>query len=239
MEFTVTPLMTGIRRVDQGIMTYQQKYGRRIWLPIWSFLVKGGGHTILVDTGLADFVTPPGFSAETGLPEPQLLEKQLHAQGLEPADIDLVINTHLHDDHCGNNFLFGGAEHHIQQREIESCLNPHPLDYRYDPELIDGLNIRPADGDGEILPGLEFYLTPGHTPGSQTVCINAAQGVVVIPGFCCNQANFPTHGPTVCPGVHCDAYQAYDTAQRVGAMGDRILPLHELNLALSDAQGAP
>lgn len=231
MEFHVTPLLVGIRRVDQGIMTYQQKYGRRIWLPIWSFLVQGDGLNILVDTGLEDFVTPPNFTNETGLEEPLLIETALKLKGLVPEDIDIVINTHLHDDHCGNNPLFQRAEFHIQRKELEACNAPHPLDYRYEPDYIENLNVKPTEGDKEILPGVEILLTPGHTPGSQTVTINTPANKVIIPGFCCNRENFPPFGPAVCPGVHCDAYQAYDMAQSVKAMGGLILPLHELDVA--------
>ena len=231
MRFTITPLLVGIRRVDQGIMTYQQRYGRRIWLPIWSFLVQGNGLNMLVDTGLEDFVTPANFSEETGLAEPLLMEKALKRKGLVPRDIDIVINTHLHDDHCGSNALFDSADCYIQFKELEACKTPHPLDYRYDPDFIDGLKLMPVEGDTQVVRGVDLFLTPGHTPGSQTVRISTAAGSVIIPGFCCNRENFPDNRPAVCPGVHCDAFQAYDTAQKVRAMAGLILPLHELDLA--------
>ena len=52
MTYSITPLLTGVRNPDQGIMTYQKGYGKRIWLPIWAFLVQGAGHNILVILGL-------------------------------------------------------------------------------------------------------------------------------------------------------------------------------------------
>jgi len=231
MKFNVIPLLVGIRRVDQGIMTYQQRYGRRIWLPIWSFLVQGGGINLLVDTGLEDFVTPPNFTGETGLAEPLLMEEALKLRGLAAEEIHIVINTHLHDDHCGNNLLFTNADYYVQRQELETCRDHHPLDYRFEPDFIEGLNLKPVEGDREILPGVDLFLTPGHTPGSQTVRIHTFRGDVIIPGFCCNKENFPGNRPAVCPGVHCDAYQAYDTAQAVKAMAGLILPLHELEVA--------
>lgn len=231
MEFTVTPLLVGIRRVDQGIMTYQQKYGRRIWLPIWSFLVQNEGLNVLIDTGLEDFVTPPNFKDETGMAIPLLMEEALKQKGIVPEAIDIVINTHLHDDHCGNNLLFLQADYYIQQKELNACKFPHPLDYRYESDFIQNLNIQPLDGDKEIMAGIELFLTPGHTPGCQTVKISTVEGPVIIPGFCCNKENFKANGPAVCPGVHCDAFQAFDTAQKVKAMAGLILPLHELGIA--------
>jgi N-acyl homoserine lactone hydrolase len=230
MENEITPLLVGIRRVDQGIMTYQQKYGRRIWLPMWSFLVRNSHRNILVDTGLDDFIVPPEFVEETGL-EALFIDEALAREGLKPDDIDIVINTHLHDDHCGNNLLFTNATFYIQKKELEFCRSPHPLDYRYEPDFLDNLNIKEVEGDFELAPGFELFLTPGHTPGSQSVRIVTKNGAYIIPGFCCNKENFPAMGPAVCPGVHCDAYQAYDTAQRVKNMDGIILPLHEPDLA--------
>jgi N-acyl homoserine lactone hydrolase len=74
----ITPLLVGIRRVDQGIMTCEKKYGQRIWLPIWSFLVQNENLNILVDTGLEDFVTSPDFTSETGMSEPLFMEETLN-----------------------------------------------------------------------------------------------------------------------------------------------------------------
>ncbi|OGR08119.1 MAG: hypothetical protein A2511_17725 [Deltaproteobacteria bacterium RIFOXYD12_FULL_50_9] len=230
MIFSIKPLLVGVREVDQGIMTYQRAYGRRIWLAMWSFLIRSDNHAILVDTGMDDFVTPKEFTLQTGL-EPKFMDEALLDNGLKPDDITMVINTHLHDDHCGNNRLFSKALFFIQEKEIESCHNPHPLDYRYEPDFIEGLQVQAVKGDLEILPGLKVFFTPGHTPGGQTVQVVTSKGLVVIPGFCSNRHNFPASGPAVCPGVHCDAYLAFDTAQRVKNMGGTVLPLHELDLA--------
>ncbi|AGW13604.1 N-acyl homoserine lactonase family protein [Megalodesulfovibrio gigas] len=236
MSFSITPLLVGVRNVDQGIMTWQRGYGKRIWLPIWSFLLreKGGeGRILLVDTGLEDFVPPQEFIDETGL-DAQLMEDALAAVGIRPEDVWGVINTHLHDDHCGNNPLFPNARIFVQTLEAEACRNPHPVDYRYDASYIDGVNLVELDGDAEILPGLKVLLTPGHTPGSQTVVVETDEGPAVIAGMCSNQENFPASGLAVCPGVHCNAYVAHDTAQALKAMrqaGAELYPLHDLTVA--------
>jgi N-acyl homoserine lactone hydrolase len=227
--FSITPLLVGLRSADQGMMTYQSGYGKRVWLPMWSFLLQAGGINVLVDTGLADFMAPPEFTTETGL-EPLSMEDALDTAGLAPGDINLIINTHLHDDHCGNNSLFPDAAAFVQVAETDFMHAPHPVDDRYDADLLEGTDLRTIAGDLEIMPGLEVYLTPGHTPGCQTVRVLTAKGAVIIPGFCCNEGNFPRSGAAVCPGVHGDAYQAYDTAQRVLSMGGIILPLHAVSV---------
>ena len=232
MPYTVVPLLTGVRNPDQGIMTYQQGYGKPIWLPIYSLLVRGEGHTILIDTGLDEdeVMEPAGFTAETGIAVTTLSEA-LAAEGVAPDDVDTIINTHLHDDHCGNNRLFTKATHYVQKIELEFCKNPHPLDHRYDEYFTEGVNFVALDGDAEPVPGIRCLLTPGHTPGGQTVVIPTATRDVIMPGFCCNEKNFPANGPAICPGVHFDAFIAYDNIQRVKAMDAVILPVHGLTTA--------
>ena len=231
MSYSITPLLTGVRNPDQGIMTYQQGYGTRIWLPIWSFLVRGENRNILVDTGLDEneLIVPAGFTEETGL-TPESMVDCLKRCDLEPDDIDIVINTHLHDDHCGNNMLFSQALFYAHKLEVAFCKDPHPLDHRYDDYFIEDITFHELDGDQEILPGLSVRHLPGHTGGTMAVEVETGQGKTIITGFCCNSRNFPENGPAVCPGVHINALTAWDSIQKVKKSGAAIMPMHELGL---------
>jgi len=142
MSYSISPFLTSVRNPDQGIMTYQQGYGTSIWLPIWAFLVQGNNDNILIDTGLDEneLMTPAGFSEETGL-EPKSIVESLAELSLQPDDIDIVINTHLHDDHCGNNGLFTNAVFYAHKDEIAFCKNPHPLDQKWSPALGPGCKL--------------------------------------------------------------------------------------------------
>lgn len=231
MSYSITPLLTGVRNPDQGIMTYQQGYGKRIWLPIWSFLLRGLGKNILVDTGLDEneLFIPQGFIEETGLVPETLLEGLVGA-GLSTEDIDIVINTHLHDDHCGNNALFPRATFYAHRDEIAFCRNPHPIDHRYDASFIEGISFIEVDREMDIAPGLRVLHSPGHSLGGLSVLVETGEGPAVITGFCCNAENFPAAGPAVCPGVHLDAIAAWESIQRIKGLGIRILPMHDLGL---------
>jgi len=86
-----------------------------------------------------------------------------------PADIGLVINTHLHFDHCGQNAVFAHAPCYVQRAELDRA-------ERESPELYDWFGFMNArwellDGDAEILPGLSAITTPGHTVGHQCVVV--------------------------------------------------------------------
>ena len=231
MYFTITPLLTGVRNPDQGIMTYQQGYGTRIWLPIWAFLIEGQNRKILADTGLDEneLFTPAGFEEETGM-VPVTLKEGLAARNILPEEIDIVINTHLHDDHCGNNNLFPKSTFYVHRDELSFCRNPHPLDHRYDDYFIEEIDFIEIEEETELLPGLELLPVPGHTPGTLAVKVATRSGTAVITGFCCNNRNFPDNGPAICPGVHTNAIAAWDSIQKVKEMGALVIPMHELNL---------
>lgn len=232
MSYSITPLLTGVRNPDQGIMTYQQGYGKRIWLPIWAFLIQGQGVNILVDTGLDEneLIVPAGFTEETGL-VPASLGQCLSTVGLTLQDVGIVINTHLHDDHCGNNSLFQKAKFYAHKFEVKFCASPHPIDHRYDDYFIEGLDFIFLEDGQEVVPGVYVSHSPGHTPGCLSVHVETGEGLATITGFCCNNENFPIHGPAVCPGVHLNAMTAWESIQKVKEMGSVIVPMHELTLA--------
>ena len=228
-EYVIHPLVVGINETDQGIMTYQRGYGTRIHLPIYVFYISGGDLKILVDTGMEEFLVPEGVEEKYGFKIYEF-EDALESVGLKPEDVDLVIQTHLHNDHCENTNKCTNARVVVQKAEYEFALNPHPLDHRYFPDLLEDLNLEIIEGDREIVPGIEVLLTPGHTPGGQSVSINTSAGRAIITGFCCNGKNFPATGPVVAPGVHLDAVEAWESAGRMRDLADILLPCHELSI---------
>lgn len=232
-RYTIHPIVCGLNATDQGIMTYLRHYGQAIHIPIYVFCLQGGDANILVDTGLEDFMVPDGLEDELGL-KCEYFEDGLARLGLKPGDVDIIIHTHLHNDHCENDALCTRAKVYVQADELAFCRSPHPLDHRYDPDYLEGCDLVPISGPRQIVPGVEVLPTPGHTPGGQSVLVDTpGAGRVLLTGFCCNEKNFPPSGPAVCPGVHSDAFQAWDTVNRVRAMLDDgeidlIVPCHAL-----------
>ena len=102
-EYIIHPLVVGINETDQGVMTYLREYGKRIYLPIYVFYLKGGGKNILVDTGLEQFMIPDRAEEECGF---KILEFEdaLATVDLKPEDVDIIVHTHLHNDHCENDY---------------------------------------------------------------------------------------------------------------------------------------
>ena len=229
--YVIHPLAVGINQTDQGIMTYQKGYGKRIWLPIYVFYLEGGDQKILVDTGMEEFMVPPGAEEQTGLRIMEF-EEALQTVNLKPDEVDIVIQTHLHNDHCENTYKCTNAKVYVQKTELDFFRSPHPIDHRYYSDLLDESEVVTVEGDREIVPGVRVLFTPGHTPGGQSVAVETKDGTAIITGFCCNQENFPSVGPVVTPGVHTDAIQAYESAQRLKEMADIIIPVHDIGVGL-------
>ncbi|MGE5258807.1 MAG: N-acyl homoserine lactonase family protein [Hyphomicrobiales bacterium] len=225
-EYTIHPLAVGINETDQGVMTYLRDYGKRIYLPIYVFVLMGGDRSILVDTGLEEFAAPADVEEKCGF---RILEFEgaLATAGLTPETVDIIIHTHLHNDHCENDYKCTNAEIYVQKSEYDFLRNPHPVDHRYYPDILDGLNVIPVQGDVEIMEGIQVIFSPGHTVGGQSVAINTAKGKAVITGFCCNDKNFPPQGPAIAPGVHINLAEAYDTIQRIRRVADILIPIHD------------
>ena len=229
-QYRIRPLVVGLNETDQGIMTYQKFYGERIHLPIYVFALQGGSQKILIDTGLEDFIVPEGVEEKYGF-KVLHFEEALASIGWKPEEVDIIIHTHLHNDHCENDYKCKNAKVYVQKRELEFMKNPHPLDHRYYDDVLDESEVIEIDGDMEIVEGIQVFLSPGHTPGGQSVAIDTSAGKALITGFCSNSRNFPKNGPAIVPGVHLDAMQCYDSVQKVvDFKADILIPLHAIEI---------
>ncbi|MGA8012791.1 MAG: MBL fold metallo-hydrolase [Candidatus Acidiferrales bacterium] len=153
----------------------------RITLSMNSFLIHAGGKRILVETGAGEKMTAK-LRDIYGLDGP-FLDDGLRRYGLRPEDIDIVLDTHLHFDHCGGNTriemdkivpAFPNARYIVQRGEFEHAMNPNERDRAsYFPENYAPLEAAGMfsllDGDREIAPGVEVIRLPGHNADMQGV----------------------------------------------------------------------
>jgi glyoxylase-like metal-dependent hydrolase (beta-lactamase superfamily II) len=148
----------------------------RITLSMHSLLIHAGGKRILVETGAGGKMNAK-FRDLYGIDGP-FLEEGLRRHGLGPADIDVVVNTHLHFDHCGGNTrlekdkvvpAFPNARYIVHRGEYEHAVNPTERDRasylteNYAPVEAAG-QWTLLDGDvSQVAPGVELVRLPGHT----------------------------------------------------------------------------
>ena len=236
----IRPLPLSYVKQDMGNFTYRYNNGTSIDLPIFCWYIEGGSQRVLVDTGAnaAHMKKYRNFDAQ----DINLFEDALLKVGLQPEDIDMVIQTHLMLDHCANTRKCTNARVVVQQAELEFALAPHPiLAPTYVRELFMGLNLQLVNGHTEILPGIDLIPVPGHSPGCQAVSISTAKGRAVISGMCTVAFNFdPPAGvrevmPVIPPGIHLDAVEAFNSALRIKAIADIIIPCHEPSLVNVDS----
>ena len=148
-----------------------------------SVLVRTGKANILVETGVGNKL-PEKMVQIYG--QPAKLLDQLSATGLSPDDIDIVINSHLHFDHCGWNTVRSGssvqstfpkAKYYAQEGEWKHAHQGQRdtvsyLHENYDP-LVESGQMQLLRGAQEIVPGISVEVFPGHTRDMQAIIIRS------------------------------------------------------------------
>jgi len=149
-----------------------------------SLLIRAGKQNILVETGIGNKM-PDRLVKIFG--QPAKLIDNLSAAGIAPDDIDIVINTHLHFDHCGWNTVrkdgkivptFPKAKYYVQEAEWQhgrQQLERDAISYmtdNYDPLIRSG-QMELLTGDREIAPGVAVKVFSGHSANMQAVIVTS------------------------------------------------------------------
>lgn len=246
-QYKIKPLVISKYNLRKGDMTNRLFYGETYWAPNVAWFIEAEDHNILIDTSMSAEDTKK--YTETKAENVVSLEDALASVGRKIDDIDLVIQSHLHFDHCGNTAKCKNAKVIVQKAELDFALAPHPIfAMNYDKNLIKDCRIVPIQGDQEILPGIEVIFVPGHSPGTQAVSIQTAKGKAIISGFCsCKETFYPPMprlqwgkdllGPVVAPGIFVDAIMAYDAVLKIKGLADILLPMHDV--AIFDMKTIP
>ena len=142
-------------------------------MPVYVHVIDHPEGRVLVDTGMTELHP---LVADM---DPRLTP--LNEQDFDLAGIDIVVNTHLHFDHCGGNHLFAGKPIYVQRRELDDARNQDDYTIR---EWVDPPGVRyvPVDSELELLPGLRLVPAPGHTAGTQVVVVGSGARPVVVAG---------------------------------------------------------
>ena len=177
----------------------------RVRLGLNCLLIRTPSEAILVDTGAGRKYTPKEQDIYGVGEEPDVVAR-LAGLGVKPGDIDLVINTHLHFDHSGGNTRWEDGEvvsnfpnaTYVVAREdyLTATGSNERTAVSYRPEnwepLLEARQLRLADGEQEIVPGVSLVHTPGHTPGHHSVKVDSGGETVFFLGdLCATTAHVP------------------------------------------------
>jgi len=210
---------------------------KQMFIPYTILLVKTDGKLVLNDVGAGDFGNQgddvfPGLDHTTS--RTNLVVPSLKAAGIEPEDIDIVLITHAHPDHitglhdAEGNLVFPNAQYYVPQKEWDYWMSADPSAVeaealRHHLELL----VRSAraafnaiqdrvtlvQGDEEVVPGVRFEPTHGHTPGHVMVSISAGDQKVYNISDVVVDPLFVEH-PEWAPAIDMDAGQADEARRR-------------------------
>lgn len=174
--------------------------------PVFTYLIEGGEKLVLVDTGMADTERANAYHHPGSFqPEGMSIIEQLDSIGYKPTDIDVVIFTHLHWDHCFYMEQFTNAQFYVNKKEYAFANDPIPLYYKsYEASVLGitspfhGTEMNLVEGETEILPGIRVFDTPGHSVGHITVEVDTAVGQYLI----CGDAIFILDNLKPIPEIH-------------------------------------
>jgi glyoxylase-like metal-dependent hydrolase (beta-lactamase superfamily II) len=232
-KWNVMTVKLGVSIVQRSLFTCAEGAGREAIAPMWSLAVWNDEHKVLIDTGYhdVDWVTKNCERSEQTESE-QIINALRSGPGWAPDDIDTVINTHLHYDHCGNNRLFTRAKFHVSSTEWEFAFNPLEsqkriyLESLFDYSAVNYFNWKFFDGETEILPGIMVFPTPGHTPGHHSVLIDTDDGPLCFAGDAVNLLiNITQNIP---PQISYSNVQVFQTIKEIKRRANRIIPGHEI-----------
>lgn len=116
---------------------------------------------------------------------PALLDAGLRAADVSPDDVTLIVHTHLHYDHVGNDLRFPNAQVVVQEAEVRWATGEDAGPFYLEvAELLGALGdrLQTVEGEATLLPGLRVLWNGGHTPGHQSVVISGATGDACICG---------------------------------------------------------
>lgn len=167
----------------------------RIPLGLNCMLVRRGDHVLLVETGLGNKLQ--GAMREKVFPgDYGYLLERLHRLGIRPEDVTAVANTHLHADHCGWNTVyrdgrlvptFPRARYFVQAGEWEAARHPNErtratyLAENFAPIEKSG-QLELVTGEAEIIPGVHFLPTPGHTAAHASIVLSSGGETAIYTG---------------------------------------------------------
>ncbi len=203
-NFRITLVREGVYHWDGGAVfgvvpktlwsrSFAADEQNRIALAFNCYVIETGDHTVLIETGGGDKINDRARERMKLPARPVPLPELVATAGIDPDAVDIVLNTHLHWDHCGWNTVlengsvracFPRATYYTRRGEWEHAHQRHPrdsvsyIDANYDP-LVESGQMKLIHEDREIVPGIRMELAPGHnedmmvvmaSSGGQTFC---------------------------------------------------------------------
>lgn len=232
----IHPLLNGRCAVNGRDAFEDGDPGRICPYALYLWLLIGGDHPVLVDSGLGNVEEmnrgAAGVLARPIVQSPsERTVNRLAHHGIRPEQIGTVVLTHLHFDHVDELHRFTNARIIVSGRGLaEATRHPQWKGSWAPGKVLEGLTRTWADrvvakDDVDLLPGLRTFWIGGHTPCSQAVAVETAQGHAVIAGDTVSLwENIEKDIPV---GVAMRPEQVRPAMARIRKEADIVLPSHD------------
>lgn len=194
MALEIKVLDYGDIELESSFLVLGHGCGRVKRVPVYGFLILGGSHPIVVDTGYRDNAIMESLGMRGLQFHENMIENQLAKHGLKPGDIRYVCHTHLHIDHAGKDDKFPmNTTVVVNRREMECSVSGlmHPQYPQPDIQhLVERIHTPGAlrfedlelTGEIELIPGVTLEAANAHTEGSMNIHVQTAEGCATICG---------------------------------------------------------
>lgn len=238
--YTIQPLKVGSIQYYRGAFnSNREQYKEKETFPVIIFLIEGNGKKILVDTGCGDPDTEwmkESFHGPSKRLSGEAPDRALAAIGVKTEDIDVVVMTHLHWDHCYNNHLFPQAEFYVQRKEMMNAIDPLP-NFRITYEAFSTGVIPPwarqktkwkiIDGEHCLMEGISLIPIPGHSLGLQGVLVDTEKGPYFLASDAIPLYDNCENNDFIVSGLAADLEQYYKSFEKMQQMKAVIIPSHD------------
>jgi N-acyl homoserine lactone hydrolase len=191
----IIPLLVGVfPNFPLDAFLQGRRTGKLSDVPCIMFVIEVDGKKIIVDTGPCDSKKAEKYHNPVYRPENMEPGNALKNIGIDPEEIDIVILSHLHWDHCSNCKIFKNATFIVQKSELQNAVAPNPIQNSQYEVGFQDLNppwmevfsqIQTVDGDVyDFIKGIHLLTLPGHTPGLMGVGVETRKGLHLIASDC-------------------------------------------------------
>ena len=166
-----------------------------------------------------------------------ILINELKKRNLSPLDIDMVLFTHLHFDHCANADLFKNAKFVYSKQEWKYVNNEEDV-YVQKPviDMISKYDSILIDDNQDVISEIKAYITPGHTPGCTTYVINYNNTLFAVAGDAIKNRVELFSGDVV---MTYDKNISKNSIFKIKNMVDKVIPGHDCILIVEDQNVIP
>jgi glyoxylase-like metal-dependent hydrolase (beta-lactamase superfamily II) len=245
--YEVYALKYGERDTKTCQFFYRDEEHAPLTLHYFVWLILGGPHPVLVDTGfLEDDAEKRGIRNYV---RPSTVVERV--AGVKANNIPIALISHLHYDHWAGHSLFPNAEYWVQKDEVAFWTGPWasrpafrssanveqltrlvPLNY--------GTKLKIVDGDREVLPGITVHRVGGHTAGLQIVSVKTKEGTVVLTSDASHfYRNVETGQPTQIFNSLTEMLEGFDRIHELAGKEKLIVAGHDPDVATRFKQVEP